>query len=203
MAWKDADAFEAMAAYNQQGPGLNLSGGDRPEQVKGIHVSVDYFRVFGARFALGRSFTRDEDRPGGPRVAVVSYSLWHGRFGSDPAIVGRSIVLNDDPYTVVGVLAEGFRPDPPAEILIPLQPDPNTTNQGHYLAVAGRLKSGATIETAQAQLAVLPPTSSASAWPAGGWTRRRARARTCTRSRSSATLVRPFSSWPAQSGWSS
>ena len=155
MAWKDADAFEAMAAYDQQGPGLNLSGGDRPEQVKGIHVSVDYFRVFGARFALGRSFTRDEDRPGGPRVAVVSYSLWHGRFGGDPAIVGRSIVLNDDPYTVVGVLAEGFRPDPPAEILIPLQPDPNTTNQGHYLAVAGRLKSGATIETARAQLAVL------------------------------------------------
>src|SRR6266567_7863576 len=72
MAWRGAEAFEAIAAYDFAGPGLNLSGADRPQQVRGIHVSADYFRVFGAAAAIGRTFAADEDRPGGPHVVVLA-----------------------------------------------------------------------------------------------------------------------------------
>jgi putative ABC transport system permease protein len=154
-AWQKNDVFEAMAAYDFQGPGLNLSGGDRPEQVKGIHVSAGYFRVFGVTPVLGRTFTAQEDVPNGPQVAVLSYSLWKRRFGGDPRLVGRPIDIGGEPTTVVGVLPAGFQSDPPADIFIPLQADPNSTNQGHYLQVAGRLKPGITVSAAHAQMKVI------------------------------------------------
>src|SRR5690242_1444695 len=68
MMWRRAQSFEAMAAYDFAGPGMNLSGGERPQQVRGIHVSADFFRVFGASPSVGRTFTTDEDQPNGPRV---------------------------------------------------------------------------------------------------------------------------------------
>ncbi len=154
MAWRDNGVFQAMAAYNGGGPGMNLGGGDRPEQVRGIHASLDYFRVFGATPVVGRTFNAEEDRPGGPRAAVLSESLWERRFGRDPNIAGRIVHLNDDPYTVVGVISKSFQPDPPVDVFIPLQPDPNSTNQGHYLAVAGRLKAGVSLERAKAAMKI-------------------------------------------------
>src|SRR3954471_14657847 len=106
--WSRAQAFDAVAAYDFSGPGLNLGGGDRPEQVKGIHVSEGYFRVFGTTAAIGRTFIVEEDVPSGPRVAVVSHKLWKSRLGGDPMASGRTIMLNGDSYTVIGVLPEGF-----------------------------------------------------------------------------------------------
>ena len=155
MAWKNNNqTFDAMALYDLTGPGLNLGSGDRPEQVKGIHVSQEYFRVFGVTPAQGRTFLAQEDQPGGPKAAVVSYTLWQSRFASDPALVGKSIILGGDPYTVVGILPASFHSDPPADVFIPLQADPNTTNQGHYLLAAGRLKPGVTVLAANANLKV-------------------------------------------------
>ena len=154
-AWRHAmPAFDAMAAYDFAGPGLNLGGGEKPEQVKGIHVSAEYFTVFGTAPIRGRVFTADEDRPSGPKLAVISGGLWKRRWGGDPGILGRPIVLNNEPYTVVGVLPESFHSDPPADIFIPLQPDPNSQNQGHYLRVSARLKPGVSLQTARAQLNV-------------------------------------------------
>ena len=155
LAWARAQAFDAIAAYDFAGPGLNLSGGDRPEQIKGIHVSQGYFRVFGATPEIGRTFSPQEDAPGGPRVAVMTHKLWASRFASDPQMVGRAIALNGDAYTVIGILPPRFRSEPPADVFIPLQADPNSTNQGHYLSVAAHLKPGATIESARAELRVL------------------------------------------------
>jgi putative ABC transport system permease protein len=155
MAWKQyTHAFQAMCAYNFSGPGLNLSGGAVPEQVKAIHVSADFFPVFDAGTVLGRVFGADEDKPGGPRLAVMTNGLWVRRFGGDPAIVGRAIVLDGEPYTVIGVLRAAFRSYPPADLYLPLQADPATTNQGHFLAAAARLKAGVALETAQAEMAV-------------------------------------------------
>jgi predicted permease len=155
MTWARTQSLDAIAAYDFAGPGLNLSGSDRPEQIKGIHVSASYFAVFGARTALGRTFTSDEDRPGGTHVAVVSHQLWSTHFGSDPHMAGRTISLNSDPYLVVGVLAERFRSEPPADVYIPLQADPNSTNHGHFLAVAGHLRPGVSIESARAEMNLL------------------------------------------------
>ena len=154
-AWSRAQSFDAIAAYDFAGPGLNLGGGDQPEQIKGIHVSDGYFRVFGAAPEAGRTFSAQEDTPGGPHVAVITHKLWATHFASDPQMVGRSLALNGDAYTVIGILPPRFRSEPAADVFIPLQADPNSTNQGHYLSVAAHLKPGATLESARAEMQVL------------------------------------------------
>jgi len=147
--------FEDLAAYDFIASGLNLSGGDRPELVQGIHVSRSYFRLFGAKPILGRTFTQVEDRPGGAQVLLVSYGLWQRRFGGDPSILGKTITLGSAPYTLIGVLSPRFQPYPPADVWMPLQADPNSTNQAHILMVSGRLPGGATLAEADSRMSVI------------------------------------------------
>ncbi len=154
MVWRHNDVFEAMTLYGEGGPGMNLGTGDHPQQVKALRASDGYFRVFGVSPLMGRTYTPAEDLPGGPNVAVISYSLWQAHLGGSQDIVGSAITLNGQPYTVVGVLARGFQADPPADVFLPLQADPNSTNQGHYLRVAGRLKPGVSVEAANAAMNV-------------------------------------------------
>ena len=83
MVWREqTQVFQAVAAYDFEGPGINLTGGDLPQQVKGIHASYGYFDVFGAPFALGRTYNAEEDKPGGPKVLVISNGLWRSRIRS-------------------------------------------------------------------------------------------------------------------------
>ena len=153
MVWREQrQVFQAVAAYDFAGPGINLTGGDRPEQVKGIHASADYFAVFGAPLALGRAYTPEEDRPNGLHVVVISNGLWRSRYAGDPAIIGKTIELTGDPYEVIGVLGATFKSDPPADIWMPLQADPNSTNQGHYLLCAARMRPGVTVDQAKAAM---------------------------------------------------
>jgi putative ABC transport system permease protein len=146
--------FEAVAAYDFSGPGINLTGNGLPEQLKGIHASAEYFDVFGVSMARGRAYTEQEDVPNGPNVVVISNVLWRGRFGSDPGIIGRTIELGGDAYTVVGVTGPTFRSDPQANIWLPLRADPNSTDQGHYLKSTALLKPGVTVGQAQAAMKV-------------------------------------------------
>src|SRR6201999_3875320 len=98
---RQSSIFEEIGAYDLGGPGFNLTG-EHPEQVPGLHVSEGYFRVFEAPVVLGRTFTKQEDRPSGGRVVVLSYGLWQRRYGGNPNIVGSAISLGNEPYTVVG-----------------------------------------------------------------------------------------------------
>lgn len=148
---KQTSIFEDVAGYDFQGPGFNLTG-DVPEQVPGLRASRDYFRLFGAQVLLGRTFTPQEDRPGGGHVVVISYGFWQRRFGGNPRIVGTSISLSGESYTIVGVLARSFVTDPPADLWVPFQIDPNSTYAGHNFLVAGRLKPGVTLAQANAEL---------------------------------------------------
>src|SRR5512146_2555455 len=100
--------FQDVAGYDQGGAGLNLTGGAEPEQVQGIHVTADYFRLFGAPVIAGRTFTAAEDSPHGGNVVVLSYGLWKRRFGGDRTVVGNNIQLNGKPYEVVGIIGRGF-----------------------------------------------------------------------------------------------
>lgn len=153
MAWKRANqTFQAMALYDIFGPGMSLGSGDRPQQVKAIHVSAEYFPVFGVSPRLGRSFLPQEDEPNGPKATVLTEDIWRNRFGGDPSLVGKSIILSGDSYTVVGILPGWFHSDPPADVFIPMQADPNSTNQGHFLLLAGRLKPGETVQTAKTNM---------------------------------------------------
>ncbi len=151
--WREqTQVFDSVAAYDFGGPGINLTGSDRPEQIKGIRVSADYFRVFGAPMEIGRTFSAEEDRPGGPAVAVISNGLWRSRFGGDSGIINRTIDLGGEPYVVIGVLGQTFTSDPKSDLWLPLKPDPNSVDQGHYLRATARLKPGVTIAEAQAAM---------------------------------------------------
>jgi hypothetical protein len=83
----------AFAAYDFAGPGINLTGGDPPEQVKGIRVSADYFQVFGAPIAVGRTFTEEENRPEGPAVAVISNGLCAAGSAVTPQLSTEGLIL--------------------------------------------------------------------------------------------------------------
>jgi len=152
MVWRDNDAFSSMALYDLEGPGFNIDTGDFPEQVKGAHVSADYFTVFGVSPVIGRAFSKAEDLPNGPKAALISENLWRSNFGSDAHILTRTINLNSVPYPVVGVIPSRFAAKPEAEVWIPLQADPHSINQGHYLQIAARLKPGVSISQAQAEM---------------------------------------------------
>jgi putative ABC transport system permease protein len=148
---QQTSVFQEVAAYDMAGPGFNLTG-ERPEQVRGIHVTEGYFRLFGAPLMLGRIFTRQEDSPNGGRVVVMSYGLWQNHFGGDPKIVGKSLSLGNESYTIVGVIAKQFRSDPEADIWLPFQFPHVSHDMNHYFQVAGLLRPGVTLSQARAQL---------------------------------------------------
>jgi predicted permease len=146
------NVFQEIAANDSNRGGVNLTGGESPEQLMALHVSADYFPVFGAKIEMGRTFSADEDRPGGPRIVVISSGLWHRRFGGDRGLLGKTLLLGGEPHVVIGVLGPGFAADPVAEIWLPLQADLDSTNPGHFLRVAARLQPGVTLEMARAQM---------------------------------------------------
>jgi predicted permease len=148
--------FQDVAAYEYSGSNLNLTGGAFPEQVHAIRVSAGYFRILGAPVLQGRTFTPEEDRPGGARVAVLSYGLWQRRFASDPRLAGKTISLGGAPYTVIGILGPSFNTelDAPPDLWLPFQIDPAGADHAHYFTVIGRLKPGVTVSAANARLAL-------------------------------------------------
>jgi predicted permease len=151
--WQQQSAiFQQVAAYDWGGAGTNLTGGDHPEQVLGIHVTSGYFALFGAPVVAGRTFTAAEDSPNGGHVAVLSYGLWKERFGGNPKIVGSTIQLDGQPWLVVGVIGRDFVIDTPADLWIPFQFDVTSPEMAHNFNVAARLKPGVTAAQANAQL---------------------------------------------------
>ena len=183
--------FESVSAYNDVGPVQNLTGGDNAVQVKSIHVTADFFKLFGARVIQGRTFTAEEDRPNAGHFAVLSYGLWQRRFGGDAGIVGKAIQLGGDPHEVVGIIGPDFVADPPADVWLPFQFDPNSTDQAHYFLAAGRLKPIPTASDSAAPCESIPPSpdarvqrvcsdGTAPLQPGSVWTARRRWSRSCS-----------------------
>jgi putative ABC transport system permease protein len=147
--------LEDFCVHDVGGLRVNLTGGDRPEQLRAMHVSANFFSLVGIPMTSGRPFTAEEDVPNGPRLAVISHGLWQDRFGSDRNILGRTFDLDNDPYTVIGVMAPTTSPDfADVDVYLPIQLDPNSANQGNYLMAGARLKPGVTLATANADLKV-------------------------------------------------
>jgi putative ABC transport system permease protein len=158
MMWREQmPMLEDASLYGfPGGTRVNLLGGDQPEQYKATQVSANTFSLYGIPFAKGRGFTAQEDTPGGPPVVVISNGLWRTRFGSEPNIVGKSINLDRTDYTVVGVMAPIYTPDLNfGDVLLPLQADPASSNQGNFLIGAARLKPGVTMDQAIAATQVI------------------------------------------------
>jgi putative ABC transport system permease protein len=149
--WRErSQSFDSIAATIGIGSGVNLSGGSEPEFASGVRVSADFFRVLGVNPYIGRGFTKEEDSPSGERVVIMSYGLWQRRFGADPAIAGKSVSINGDSYTVVGVAPEDFRYG--GGLFLPMRVNPVSANEGHNYTVLARLKTGVTREQAQADM---------------------------------------------------
>jgi len=153
--------FSHMAA--SRGEQANLADGDRPERVRGTMVTSGFFPLFGVSPILGRTLLPSDEKPGHNLVVVLSSELWARRYASDREIIGREILLNDEPHTVVGVMPPNFMPDNYGELWIPsafgvptnsIRPnvDPRPIRGSNYLDVFGRLKPGVKIEKARAEV---------------------------------------------------
>jgi len=150
---QQTEVLEDVSAFG--GGVLNWTGGQFPQQLRSERVSSGYFRLFGVPLLVGRAFNAQEDMPGASPVVVISEGLWKSRFGSDPKIVGRTMLLGGRPSVITGVLAsrfdfQDFGPAP--EIWVPFQLDRNSRDQGHYFEAAGRLKDGVSLEQAKSRL---------------------------------------------------
>jgi putative ABC transport system permease protein len=156
LEWRaQTHSFERVAFFHSDA--FNYAGGDTPEEVNGALTSADFFNVFGARAELGRTFLPEEEKPGAARVVVVSHGFWQRRLGADPRAVGREITLDSQPYTVVGVMPEGFDfPREDDEVWAAYQIEPPTRRGNNWLRGVARLGQGVTIQQARAELNALP-----------------------------------------------
>jgi predicted permease len=140
---------EAAAFY---GRSFAVAGPSEAERVEGTAVSANMFGMLGIRPVLGRSFTAEEGRPGGPRVVMLSDALWRRRFAADPKVVGSKVVLNGAPAEVIGVMPPRFKFPETSELWTPLAPDPSQPRGERYVRLVARLRPGVTLEQASAEL---------------------------------------------------
>ncbi len=155
---QNARTLDGVAALSP-GWGMALTGSGEATQLNTNRVSTNLLDVLGVRPMLGRTFVDGESIPGRETVAILSHALWAERFGSDRSIIGRSMVLDGTPYTIVGVLPPGFEVlGRPADLWTPLVIDPTAWfHRGATAWLVARLRAGVTIEQARAELATLYP----------------------------------------------
>ncbi len=154
--WKNQNTvFQYMAA--QSGGSSTLTEAGEPVQLRKGQASAHYFDIFGIQAVLGRTFRADEDQPGKGHVVVLSHATWESQFGADPKLIGRTIRLDGEPYTVIGVLPEGGSFDRSfAQIWTPLVFKPeNMTRNFHWFGSFAKLKPGVTLEAARKQMDVI------------------------------------------------
>lgn len=148
-------SLEASAVFRNANPAL--TGAGEPEQLRGWQVSAAFLRTLGVAPALGRDFTARDDVPGAPGTAIITHGLWTRRFGADRSIVGRTISLNREPWTVIGVLPPSFRsPFGEPEVFRPLRLNTaRASRQAVVLRMIGRLRPEVGLAEAQAELGAI------------------------------------------------
>jgi predicted permease len=151
-AIRDQATLVDAAVYGGSG-GVNLAVGNAARHVRQGRVSHGYFRVLGVAPALGREFLRSEDVPNGPPLVILSHGLWRAVFNADRGIVGRSILLRGEPYSVVGVMPPEAEPGGGIDLWTPLRPSRTGEGGGTNYGIIARLKDSVTWEAANAQLA--------------------------------------------------
>ncbi len=151
---------QADAAISSLGGPANITNIRTPQGVQSVYavrVSAGFFQVLGELPVMGRSFTADEDREGGPQAVIISHPLWRTAFQSDAHVIGRQILVKGEPFTVVGVLGPRFFVPTAAGIYTPLRPSRSGEGEGTNYSLMARLRPGATWPQANAALARLRP----------------------------------------------
>ncbi len=152
LEYKKSRSFDHMGAFVTAA--LNLTKAGEPERITVTWASADALSAMSAETILGRVFSTEEDQRGPNQVVVLSHRLWQGHFGGDPGILGKSITLNNESKTVIGVMRPGFNfPSGEVDVWAPLALDPASKNVGlHYLGVVGHLAPGVTLRHASAEM---------------------------------------------------
>jgi predicted permease len=153
--WRDMNhAFRELAAWRPSY--VTITGGGQPEQVWGNRVTGNFFHLLGLKPSLGRDFSAQEEQPGHEHVAMISHGMWQSRFGSDPAVIGKPILLDYESYQIIGVLPRGFSlagTSVALDVWMPFAFDRAQVSREDYeLLVFGRLKPGLRVEQAQADM---------------------------------------------------
>ncbi|HSQ00116.1 MAG TPA: ABC transporter permease, partial [Candidatus Dormibacteraeota bacterium] len=156
--WRDHNtAFESIGAYGTGNANLDIGDGS-PERVRADRVTANLFPLLGVNPLFGRGFLDADDREGAPRVVLLSYGVWQRRFGGQRTAVGQAIRMDREPATIVGVMPPGFAfPSANTEMWVPMAftGSERITYGSHYLSAIGRLKPGATLESAEADMKVV------------------------------------------------
>jgi putative ABC transport system permease protein len=150
--WRnEARSFEHLGAFTRAT--YNLTEGDEPKRLSGLAVTNGFLEALTVRPLLGRTFTREEERPGAGKVVVLGEDLWRSQFGGAPDVAGRTVSLGGEPYTVIGVLSSTNTLPRGIQLWTPLTVDLEHEHRGaHYLAVVGRLEDGVTRQGAEAEM---------------------------------------------------
>src|SRR6185295_2282238 len=145
-------AFESLAAYDVVGSSLSMTLGETPELVQSSRVSANFFRVLQVNPLLGRGFTPEDDKPGATPVAIISHSAWSRLCGNDPNVVGRSVRMSGEAYTIIGVMPVDFRFGADTEAWITIRKTEDWSDRSNPHLVIGRLRPDTTVEAAHADL---------------------------------------------------
>jgi len=155
-----ARSFEQLGAWAGEGYDIfTITGSGAPERVNGVEVTQQVLPMFGATAAIGTLFRDGDDRVGAPRTVVLTYGFWQRRFGGRNDVVGRTLIIDNDPYTIVGILREDFLLSSslpigaPLDIYLPFVLDPRKEDFGGFMTVIGRLRRGVTSSQASAEIA--------------------------------------------------
>ena len=151
-AVRDHATFLDSAVYSSATEGVNFAAAGNVQYVQQERIGAGFFRVLGVPPLIGREFTRGEDHPGGPAVTVLSHHLWKRIYSGDPSVIGKSVMLRGEPFTIIGVLPENFHSNSPADLWVPLRPSTTGEGEGSNYEVIGRLKPGATWAQADGQI---------------------------------------------------
>jgi putative ABC transport system permease protein len=149
-------SFSHVAIYNNNS--INLTEGDKPERLEVAAVSPEMFSALDVRAALGRTFMKEEEQEGRDKVAILTHDFWRRRYAADPSILNRTLMLNGQPYTVVGIMPEDFNfPPNNGDILLPFGITDKTREErgNHYVRMLGRLKPGVSFAQANAELGAI------------------------------------------------
>jgi len=155
---ESTNVFEHIAGYTDIG--YNVTAGNQAEHVRGTPVSADYFQVLGVHPAVGRDFVPEEDRGDGQRVVILSHGLWNRQFGGDASAIGKSLQMNGESFTIIGVMPAEFspransdiNPGQPVELWVPLALVAKTAGSGENIPVIARLKRRVTARQLQTQM---------------------------------------------------
>jgi predicted permease len=154
--YQRSQAFEGLGAYT--GGGGILTGRGEPQRIFAPAASANFFSVLGVEPLLGRTFREGEDKPGAERVTVLTYGMWRRVFGGDPGVIGQTLTVSNNQYTVVGVLPPSFQfALRQADLWLPYQPTPNQLSRRfmHGTNLIGRLRPGVSLEQAHAETSAI------------------------------------------------